>query len=287
MKRVLCIGEILWDLIGDEKYLGGAPLNAAGNLAAMGAEAWILSCLGDDCLGREAEQKMLAAGIDTSLVNFSAEYPTGTAIVHPELDGNERFELPYPVAYDRICLTDCGRDRLLANRPDGFIFGSLGAHRSRTVRECIEELLGTFPGAVSLYDVNLRKDYFDRELVEKFTSLSTVMKLNDGEVEILSSLLFGKNLGIKDFACSVLEKLGCKYVVVTKGGDGAEMFWQGGNACVSGISAEVVDTVGAGDAFSAGVMLALLAGEDPASALERGNLCGAACVSHAGAFPVK
>ena len=287
MKKILCIGEILWDVIGENKYLGGAPLNVAANLSALGAESWVLSALGKDELGRLALEKMASADINTELVAVLGGVPTGTAIVHPELDGNERFELPYPVAYDGISLTSDVKKRLSEISPCGIVFGTLGAYRSESVRRSIETVLAMFPDAMSLYDVNLRKAYFDRELVSSLASMAKIVKLNDGETEILSPLLFGRSLSISDFANGVIEAFGCEYVVVTKGEKGAEIFGRGASSAVGGIRCGVVDTVGAGDAFSAGVLTALLNGSSLDEALAAGNRCGAECVSHAGAFPVK
>ena len=287
VKKVLCVGEILWDVIGGDKYLGGAPLNVAANISGLGAEAWVLSALGKDELGAAALEKARSAGIKTGLVSVLPEYPTGTAVVHPELDGNERFELPYPVAYDGIAL--CGESKNLLSEisPDAIVFGTLGAYRSNTVRETIETVVNMFPDSLRLYDVNLRKNYFDRELVSRLASLSTVVKLNDGEAEILAPLLFGEDMDISGFANRDIETFGCEFVVVTMGDKGAEMFGRGSFSRVCGIETEVADTVGAGDAFSAGVVMALLSGMSMAEALERGNRCGADCVSHPGAFPVK
>ncbi|MBQ1954535.1 MAG: hypothetical protein II350_02230 [Clostridia bacterium] len=287
MKKILCIGEILWDVIGENKYLGGAPLNVAANLSALGAESWVLSALGKDELGRLALEKMASANINTGLVAVLDGVPTGTAIVHPELDGNERFELPYPVAYDGIELSEDSVKLLCEIAPDGIVYGTLGAYRSPKVLKSLQAVLASFPYALTLYDVNLRKDYFNKELVSFLASRATVMKLNDGEVEILSPMLFGKKLGIADFAKIALASFGCKYVVVTKGEHGAEIFGRDAKFSVCGINADVVDTVGAGDAFSAGVIMALLNGGTAEEALNKGNLCGAECVSHAGAFPVK
>ena len=122
MNRILCIGEILWDIIGEEKFLGGAPLNVAANLAFLGEEAWVLSALGKDELGRLALEKMASARINTGLVAVLNGVPTGTAIVHPELDGNDRFELPYPVAYDGISLTSDVKKRLSEKMRSRFLF---------------------------------------------------------------------------------------------------------------------------------------------------------------------
>ena len=287
VKKVLCVGEILWDIIGKEKFFGGAPLNVAANLSALGVRPWVLSALGRDALGEQALKKMRLADIETELVEISDELSTGTAIVHPELDGNERFELPYPVAYDGIVLSDGVKKRICEISPDGIVFGTLGAYRSETVRKTVETVLDMFPDALSLYDVNLRKTYFSRELVSSLASRSKIMKLNDGEVGILSPMLFEKNLSISDFAGGVIDTFGCDYVVVTKGENGAVMFGKGSYSAVSGTRCDVVDTVGAGDAFSAGVLAALLNGVSVDGALKMGNRCGADCVSHAGAFPVK
>lgn len=287
MKRVVCFGEVLWDIIGEEKYLGGAPLNAAANLARMECEAMMFSCVGNDALGREAVARMKAAGVDSSLVTADANRPTGVALVRPELDGSGRFELPFPSAYDFIVFSEDAEKILEQKRPDGVVFGSLAPFRSGTTKKSLVRLLELCPGALKLYDVNLRKNYFDRALVSELASACTVLKLNGDEVGILSPVLFGETLGAADFAARAAADFGCRYVVVTWGGDGAEGFGpDGGRVWVPAGKAEVVDTVGAGDAFSAGLLSALLRGDPLGAALEKGNACGAACVSHSGAFPV-
>ena len=287
MKRIVCFGEVLWDIIGEEKFLGGAPLNVAANLACMECEAMMFSCVGNDELGRAALARMDAAGVDSSLVTTAAGRPTGVAVVHPELDGDGRFDLPFPSAYDFIGFSENAEKSLEQKRPDGIVFGSLAPFRSGTTKKSLMRLLELCSGALKFYDVNLRKNYFDRALVSELASACTVLKLNADEVGILSPMLFGQTLGAADFAARAAEKFGCRYVVVTKGGDGAEGFGpDGAHVEVRTPKADVVDTVGAGDAFSAGFFSALLRGETLKSALEMGNACGAVCVSHSGAFPV-
>ena len=280
MKRVLCFGEILWDVIGDGRYLGGAPLNAAADLVKLGVAAAAVSAVGGDALGRETLARLAGIGVDTSLVATDPVLSTGTALVHPERDGGDRFELPFPVAYDRIPFDPAAA----GPAPDGLIWGTLAAHRSGTTRASLRRLIAAYPGAVSLYDVNLRKDLYSRALIEELASACTVFKLNEGEAEVLAPLLFGEALDVPAFAARCLAAFGCRWVVVTRGADGAEGFSAEGAFRAAAEPAEVVDTVGAGDAFSAGVMSVLLNGGDLPAALAAGTARGAACVRHAGAF---
>lgn len=286
MFRVFCIGEVLFDQIGDDYFFGGAPLNVAAQLARLGVSPYMVSAVGADALGETALSKMDRYKIDKSFVRTDPDHRTGTAVVHPERDGNERFELPENVAYDFITLSETEFKRIAALRPDAVVFGSLAQKRSAVTKSTIRALLGALQYSERFFDVNLRKAYFDREIIASSIDRCTIFKLNDTEIEILSPLLFGVALSKEAFAERVFREFPCGLVVVTLGKDGAAAYDRnGGSAFSPAIVTPVVDTVGAGDAFSAGFLASWLSKRDMRAALGEGNAAGARTVAHRGALP--
>ncbi len=286
MFRVFCVGEVLFDKIGDDYYFGGAPLNVAAHLARFGVRSYIVSAVGADTLGATALSKMYRYKIDRSFVKTDPAHKTGIAVVHPERDGNERFELPENAAYDFVSLSETELERISALRPDAVVFGSLAQKRSDAAKRAIRSLLGALPDAERFFDVNLRKAYFDREIIASSIDLSTVFKLNDTEIEIVSPLLFGQTLQREAFAERIFKEFPCRLVVVTLGKEGAAAYRRDvGSAFSPAVDAPVVDTVGAGDAFSAGFLASWLSTRDLSAALGEGNAAGARTVAHKGALP--
>ena len=153
-------------------------------------------------------------------------------------------------------------------------------------KKSIIRLLHAFPDTVKLFDVNLRKAYFDADIISSSLEQCTVFKLNDSEVGILSPMLFGQTLDVGMFSLRALKDFPCQAVVITLGGNGAAGYEKNGNtAFVPGITANVVDTVGAGDAFSAAFLASWLNTHDLQASLSEGNAAGARTVAHAGAVP--
>ncbi len=284
MKTVVCIGEILWDIYPGRRYLGGAPLNAAVHLAKLGEKPYMISAVGRDELGRSALERLGQLGVDTRFV-ASNDRPTGTAVVHPELEGDERFDLPENAAYDLTELSEADLAALTRLSPDAAVFGSLAQKRSKSMAESVGRLLAAMPNAEKLFDVNLRKQLYDEDIVAASIERCGIFKLNEDEVDTISLLLFDEVMPADRFARFVFSDFPCHTVVVTRGGRGAVAYGRDGETvCADAIPVAVVDTVGAGDAFSAGYLSAWLRTRDRSAALRAGNENGARTAAHAGAF---
>ena len=284
MSIIACIGETLWDTYPGRKYLGGAPLNAAVHLASLGDTPLMISAVGRDGPGRAALAHLDELGVDCRFMTTN-DRPTGQAIVYPEKEGDERFDLPEDVAYDKTELSGSGLTSLCRMAPKALIYGSLAQKRSATVRSSVRNILRAIPGCEGFYDANLRKQYYDEELVAESIDECGIFKLNVDEVDMLSYLLFDEVMDPDRFARFVFSDFACHTVIVTCGGDGAAAYGRDGTIVRAyPIPVTVVDTVGCGDAFSAGYLSAWLRTGDMAKAVCAGNEFGAKTATHAGAF---
>lgn len=280
--KVLSFGEILFDIIEGDPYLGGAPLNFAAHLAKCGAESYILSRLGQDELGKLALAKIEDLGINTSLIQQDSQHPTGTVDV--VLDkGQPDYTIHEGVAWDFI---EAGEAEKLMNETDFdvFYFGTL-AQRSPISRETLKDLLTHSHVDQVFYDVNLRKGFYNQEILHQSLSLCTILKLNDEEVRKLSSLLFQKEMDVEDFAQKVVKTYGVETIIITAGEKGCYIFEGGDLIFVKGFPAQVQDTVGAGDAFSAAFIYRYFYTKDAQQAADVANRLGAFVASSRGPIP--
>jgi fructokinase len=170
--------------------------------------------------------------------------------------------------------------------PDAVVFGSLAQARSALTGKSVKDILDALPGAVKLFDANLRKTYYSRGIISSSLEHCTIFKLNETEAETISSLLYGRTLPADEFAARIFGDFRCEVVAVTRGENGALAFLRDGTCeSVPGFQTAIVDTVGAGDAFSAAFLASWLEKRDLKKALRAGNTAGAKTVSHAGAIP--
>lgn len=284
-KNIVCVGEILWDIIGQQKHIGGAPFNTAAHLAALGFEAYPVSTLGRDELGAGALDELKRLGVRDDMVAFS-DCPTGYARVFSKADGTPDFELPLGVAYDQTRITPELSKRIKELAPRAVIYGSLALKRSDALKNDLFTLISELEETVGFFDVNLRKDFFDGELLKEGISLCRIVKFNDGELGVISRAVYGRELGFREFAERVFSESGCQAVVQTCGEKGALAFGRDGKYAESGaIAVEVADTVGAGDAFNAGFLCRYISGADLSACLAAGNRMGAYVASKKGAVP--
>ena len=281
-KHIIGIGEILWDVFPDGARFGGAPANFAcsvAELAPQSAEAHMVSAVGDDPLGRDALAALQARGVRTDAVQVKPE-STGRVLVELDDQGVASYRFEENSAWDRVTWTD--QLQGLASACHAVCFGTLG-QRGETSRETIRRFIETTPAtALRILDVNLRSPHYNDELILESLRLANVLKLNEDELPLVARLS-----DCTGDETAAMEKLAAKYgfhhVALTRGASGAAIVSKGSISDLPGVSAEVVDTVGAGDAFTAAMALDLLAGE-PLDVVNRNAMAVAAHVcSHAGA----
>jgi fructokinase len=279
---VVGIGELLWDLLPGGKQLGGAPANFAYHAQCLGAQGIVVSSVGDDPAGHEILQALQQLGLRTQYVWKDPAYPTGTVRVTVDAQGLPRYEISHQVAWD--FRPQEGLLDELAARADAVCYGSL-AQRSPVTRRTIREFLNaTRPQCLRVFDVNLRQSYYDREVIHELLQLSNVFKLNDEELPILARLLDLPSDEVKALN-TVLDRYPLKLLALTRGAHGSRLQTPSECSELPSESVTVVDTVGAGDAFTAAVTMGLLQRQDLSTLHQRASkLAGYICTQR-GATP--
>jgi fructokinase len=285
-------GEILWDCLPSGRHAGGAPFNVASHLAQIGVSVSLLSAVGQDPLGDEILEVAQHKGVNVQfVVRVRIGLPTGTVVATVDALGNATYELVQPVAWDEIIVSGEALDAVA--KAGAFIFGSL-ATRSPYNLEQLDHLLEV-KGPLKFFDVNLRPPFADPKRIVELAARADVLKLNHDEVgQIGSWLRTGKatpnppgNAEAIAEACSALsEATNTPRICVTMAAEGAAL-WDRGNLVTAPAPKVVVkETVGAGDAFMAGLMVGLTRGVDSKTVLETACRLGAIVASHDGATPL-
>ena len=288
---ILGIGELLWDVLPKGPRLGGAPANFTVMAGRLGSQAAILSRVGRDALGRQAMEQLGPLPVDTGAVQIDAAYQTGRVTVALE-SGQPTFTIHEPAAWDFLELTD---DWIaLAERAGAICFGSL-AQRAAVSRQTIQSLVAETPEAcIRVFDVNLRTPHYSAEVVQESLELATVVKMSDAEVPLVLNLLdlddgfdsFDGPTPLRTAAQRLLGDFpGLRMVAITRGGRGSLLVTREEVHEHGGFPVEVVDTIGAGDAFTAAMTHYLLRGADLATLNEAGNRWGGWVASQSGAMP--
>jgi len=253
--RVLGVGEVLWDLLPAGAQPGGAPANFACHARALGADAGIVTRVGDDALGRDILRRFDALGLPASLIQVDEGAATGTVGVELDADGVPRFTIHGDAAWDLLLATQAAL--AAATAADAVCFGSLG-QRGEPARSSIRALVAATPArALRIFDVNLRQPVYSSEVLEQSLRLANVLKLNDTELPVLASL-FGAGGSPEAQIEGLARRFDLRVVALTRGAQGSLLRGPAGWADHPGLAAEVVDTVGAGDAFTAALALGLL-----------------------------
>jgi fructokinase len=253
--QVLAVGEILWDLLPAGRQLGGAPANFIQHARALGADAGLVSRVGDDELGREAVARLCARGVDTDLIQVDPLAPTGTVGVEIGADHQPQFTIHENVAWDRIAVEDAA---LAAVRDaDAVCYGSL-AQRTAEGAAAVRRLVrASNPDALRIFDINLRPPFVQPEVIRESLELATVLKLNNHELPVLAAML-GMGGTEERQLDELVRRYSLRLIALTRGGQGSLLVGAKGRSEQPAVAVDVVDTVGAGDAFTAALVVGLL-----------------------------
>lgn len=279
---VACFGEILWDCLPRGIFLGGAPLNVAYHLGRLGLAPRMISAVGWDFLGEEAIRRMSAWGFDLSFVARRGN-PTGTVRAVLDDGGAARYTFDPSPAWDHIS-TSLSLVRQTPP-PAAFVFGTLALRESGN-RGMLTAFLDAWSDSLRVADLNLRPPYDGMEAVQLALGCASLVKLNDGELAALVGAGHETPAGIEASARRLAQRHRLGRVCVTAGEKGAGLLWDGHWHWVDAQPINVRDTVGAGDAFLAGLLAGLLAHrESPAEALARACRLGEFVATQDGATP--
>jgi fructokinase len=278
---VVGLGEILWDVFPEGKQLGGAPLNFSHHCAQLGAEAYPVSAVGPDADGAEIRQILAAKNLPDLHVLTDPAHPTGRVNVTLK-DGKPTYEILRDVAWDYIRFDENLRN--LAARADAACFGSL-AQRNSASREAIHAFLDAMrPDSLRIFDINLRQDFYSREIIESSLRRANILKLSDEELPVLAAMF-----DLPGDASAQLRRLrelfDLRLVAYTRGGSGSLLLTATESSDHLGLPTEVLDTVGAGDSFTATLCTGLLQNLPLAEINIRANRVAAFVCSQAGATP--
>jgi fructokinase len=284
--RIVSIGEVLWDVIGDSEYLGGAPLNFAAHAHKLGHEVYLVSAVGEDERGERALDAMQRLNIARDFVQVVPDRPTGTAEVELDPSGKPTFRILRPAAYDCARLTPEVRKHIAGQRPDWIYFGTL-FHTPKTALAATWALLEEIPSAKRIYDVNLREGQWSLGTVEQLASCAGVIKLSDSEAEFLDASLDanGEETSVRHFCERWCDQYKCRTVCVTLGERGCAIYHDGVFTESPAIKVKVADTVGAGDAFAAAFVHGMGEGWPIDRCAAFANAVAALVASRAGAIP--
>ena len=253
--NIIGIGELLWDMLPDGKELGGAPANFTYHANFFGADSTIISALGNDENGEEIRSLLKKRNLKYSI--NTVDCPTGWVSVKLD-NGIPNYVIHENVAWDFISL----RDEVIPvlQKADAICFGTL-SQRSKVSFEIIQEALKLVPKtALKVLDINLRQSFYTKNTIEASLKCANVVKLNDEELVVLSEMFHLPNS--EDEACKqLLNQFNLKLLALTKGAEGSILFTQKEISSFPTPKIKVVDTIGAGDSFTAAMVVGLLNGK--------------------------
>ena len=278
---IIGIGEVLWDMLPAGPRAGGAPFNFAFHCQQLGYPAIIVSRVGDDELGRDLRKEVRLLGLSDEFIQVDPDHPTGTVQVQVDAQGQPSYTIVENVAWDYLDWSDSFNPLIMSAR--AVCFGTL-AQRSRVSRETIRRfVVSPKSNQVNVCDLNLRPPFVDADIIEKSIRLCSWLKLNEGE---WNEIARSKNLPsprrvLSDSKGSEewldLKKLSSWFrllnplVCITRGEKGCSVWTIQENVEVPGIPIKVADTVGAGDAFTAGLLTQMLEGRSLAESARFAN----------------
>lgn len=278
--KIIGLGEILWDMLPTGKQLGGAPANFAYHVCRLGGNGWAVSAISDDELGREIKNTLSTKKLNTILEEVNE--PTGTVQVTLNAAGVPTYDITEEVAWDHIPFTE--RIGNLAKETSAVCFGTL-AQRSPESRATIHKFIENMPaGSLKVFDINLRQKYYDENIISDSLRLADILKINDEELEIVSRMLC--LTGTSEERCRAISReFNLKFVILTMGGDGSKVILEDSVHLSTPGKINIVDTVGAGDSFTAAFMLAYLRGESIEKAHTLATEVSSYVCTKAGAMP--
>lgn len=276
------IGEILWDVLEDNEKLGGAPVNFAYHINALGGRGIPISTVGEDERGRRALAELAKRGLSTETISTTPSFETGYVQVTMDKNGVPAYNFASDTAWDHLIL-----DKQLlavAGSLHGVCFGTL-AQRSEKSRRAIYSFIDALPPtALKICDLNLRRPFYSREVIETSFAKAHILKINDEELQVIAAMF---SLGGDDEA--VLRELITRHsldiAILTRGPAGCLLLSNDERVALPGIPASVVDTIGAGDAFTAATTLGRLLGKPLAAIADHANRLAAYVCTCQGAMP--
>jgi fructokinase len=277
--KVVCYGEILWDVLPSGAKPGGAPMNVAYHLQKLGVTATLISKIGKDSWGSELIALLQKQTIDTGYIQIDLEHATGmvNACIR---EGNEvEYDIVFPAAWDFISMQQ-GLISLI-QQTKYFVFGSLASRNGVSANTLLQLLEAA---KTKVLDINLRPPHFTKATLETLLYQTDILKLNVHEANLIAGW-FNQFDSLRDQVKSIQEHFKIDIILVTRGEHGALINEKGNFYEHSGYKIKVEDTVGSGDAFLAGYLFKLDNNATPQESLAFANALGAFIATQSGACP--
>ena len=284
MKRyIVGLGEALWDVLPEGKKLGGAPANFAYHAGQFGLDAIAISALGEDTLAAETIDALKEH--DLNYLMPHVPYPTGTVQVTLTGDGIPTYDIKEGVAWDNIPYTDEMAE--IAKNARAVCFGSL-AQRNKVSRENIRKFLADTPAdCLKICDINLRQQFYSKEVLEDSFRLCNILKINDEELVVVNRMFGYEGLDMRQTCEKMVQDYGLKMLVLTCGTNGSYVFTDDGLTSFQETpKVEVADTVGAGDSFTGSFCACILNGKPVQEAHKTAVQVSAFVCTQNGAMPI-
>ena len=278
---IVGLGEALWDCLPEGRKIGGAPANFAYHASQFGYEAHAVSAVGNDALGDETIEALKANGLKLCMPRV--DFPTGQVLVSLDEDGVASYDIKEGSAWDNIPCTP--EMEQLAGRCSAVCFGSL-AQRNEVSRNAIYRFLNATPkGCMRIFDINLRQNFYSKEVIQESLRQCNVMKINDEELVIIGRMFGYPGLDIENKCWLILGKYNLDMLVLTCGVNGSYVFSKGAMSFLETPKVEVADTVGAGDSFTGAFVASILSGKTIPEAHRIGVNVSAYVCTQNGAMP--
>jgi fructokinase len=284
MKRyIVGLGEALWDVLPEGKKLGGAPANFAYHAGQFGLDTIAISALGEDDLAEETIEALKEHNLNYLMPRVP--YPTGTVQVTLAEGGIPTYEIKEGVAWDNIPYTDEMAE--IAKNARAVCFGSL-AQRNGVSRENIRKFLAETPAdCLKICDINLRQQFYSKEILEDSFKLCNILKINDEELVVVNRMFGYDGLDMRQTCEKMVQDYGLKMLVLTCGTNGSYVFTDDGLTSFQDTPrVEVADTVGAGDSFTGSFCACILNGKPVQEAHKTAVAVSAFVCTQNGAMPI-
>jgi len=284
-KRIVAMGDGLWDLFPDGPRFGGATANYACHASILGGEVFMVSGVGKDDRGQALLAVYQKHGVNTELIQELDDFPTGIVTVELTENGLPTFTIGENAAWDNWVWNDEIEQKV--ESADALYFGTLG-QRGQSARDGIRQALEIAKASriPRIIDINLRAPFYDDDLIRESVTLCSVLKLSDEELEgVVQACELNSSLIDTAALVELRTKFRLDLVVMTRGAEGAVLISEEGVVEQPGVPAKVVDTVGAGDSFTASMTLGLLEQKEYSEILVEACEVAAGGCSHAGAVP--
>ena len=280
--KILSFGEIIWDVYPEEKHIGGAPFNFAAHAKRAGAEAFLMSAVGNDALGQEAIERAESYGVNCEYVGVLNNISTGVCKVALDEKGIPSYMIADSSAYDFINLSSGMEQKF-----DALVFGTLALRKTHN-RAVVDELFRKCSFRQVFVDINVRKPFDLSESILFALERATLLKVSDEELPTVIERIGEAYLGI-DESVKIIEKrfVNIEKILVTRGAEPAVLYdlkTQDKYECQSK-KTKVVSTVGAGDCYGAVFLSNYLSGESIDVCMKRSAEAAALVVSHTEAIP--